>query len=88
MSCKEGSGFFANRACEYFPCHEGIDLEEFNCLFCFCPLYALGEGCGGDFCYTESGVKNCDRCSLPHMGEAGGAMVAEHFKDLADLASR
>ena len=38
--------FFQNRACEYFPCHETDDPEHFNCLFCYCPLYALGELCG------------------------------------------
>ena len=35
--------FFQNRECKYFPCHKGIDEEEFNCLFCYCPLYALGK---------------------------------------------
>ena len=34
--------FFSNRECEYFPCHKGADPENFNCLFCYCPLYALG----------------------------------------------
>ena len=45
---ENSSSFFANRACRYFPCHEGIPEEEFNCLFCYCPLYLLGERCGGD----------------------------------------
>ena len=35
--------FFQNRECEYFPCHKGADPETFNCLFCYCPLYALEE---------------------------------------------
>ena len=35
--------FMQNRACEYFPCHGGVPEEEFNCLFCWCPLYTLGE---------------------------------------------
>ena len=34
--------FFQNRDCEYFPCHAGADPETFSCLFCYCPLYALG----------------------------------------------
>lgn len=29
--------FFENKECRYFPCHK--NLEEFNCLFCYCPLY-------------------------------------------------
>ena len=35
--------FFSHRECEYFPCHKGADPERFNCLFCYCPLYLLGE---------------------------------------------
>ena len=44
--------FFQNTACEYFPCHETKFPERFNCLFCYCPLYALGKDCGGNFRYT------------------------------------
>lgn len=43
---KEGFDFFQNRACEYFPCHKGVADEDFNCLFCYCPLYLLGDECG------------------------------------------
>ena len=35
--------FFQNSECEYFPCHKGADPKTFSCLFCYCPLYALGE---------------------------------------------
>ncbi len=63
---ENSSSFFANRACRYFPCHEGIPEEEFNCLFCYCPLYLLGERCGGDFTYLKNGVKSCVRCRRPH----------------------
>ncbi len=78
--------FFAHRACEYFPCHEGVDTDSFNCLFCYCPLYALGPRCGGDFTYTEDGVKDCSACTLPHDGDAGGRLVAERFAELSELA--
>ena len=50
--------FFQNRECKYFPCHKGIDEEEFSCLFCYCPLYALGDQCGGNFTYMENGIKD------------------------------
>ena len=30
--------FFQNRDCEYFPCHATKHPEDFNCLFCYCPL--------------------------------------------------
>ncbi len=38
--------FFQNKECEYFPCHKGVKEEDFNCLFCYCPLYTLGKHCG------------------------------------------
>ena len=60
--------FFQHRSCEFFPCHEGVAEEDFNCLFCFCPLYGLGEDCGGDFVYDEaSGIKDCSSCAFPHI---------------------
>ena len=63
---KNSSRFFQNRDCEYFPCHEIEDIEDFNCLFCFCPLYYLGENCGGDFSVSKSGKKSCVNCARPH----------------------
>lgn len=65
---KHSHRFFRNDACEYFPCHTGIDPKAFNCLFCFCPLYFLPD-CGGDFA-LERGVKDCSTCTRPH--EPGG----------------
>ena len=61
--------FFQNRDCEYFPCHETKHPEDFNCLFCYCPRYALGRGCGGNFRYTENGIKDCSGCLFPHRRE-------------------
>ena len=58
--------FFQNRDCEFFPCHSCKDSEQFSCLFCYCPLYALGDQCGGNFRYTEQGIKDCSDCLLPH----------------------
>ena len=43
--------FFENKECKYFPCHEG--LEDFNCLFCYCPLYTK-EHCPGNPQYIEA----------------------------------
>ena len=37
-----------------------------NCLFCYCPLYALGDKCGGSFTYLENGIKDCSSCLKPH----------------------
>lgn len=61
----ENYKFTQNKKCEYFPCHKGIKEEEFNCLFCFCPLYMLKDKCGGNFKYTN-GVKDCSDCLAPH----------------------
>ena len=60
------SRFMSNRKCEYFPCHKTDDEDGFNCLFCYCPLYALGDRCGGRFRYTEDGIKDCSDCLIPH----------------------
>lgn len=78
---------FTNRECEYFPCHPGADPDRFNCLFCWCPLYALGEACGGDFTYTEQGVKDCSACLLPHRPENYDE-VCDRFDDIRALLER
>lgn len=67
--------FFCNRDCEYFPCHQGADPDDFNCLFCFCPLYSLGEACGGAFTRTKAGVKDCSACLFPHKRENYGRVL-------------
>ena len=82
-----GAGYFANRDCPCFPCHAGADPAAFNCLFCYCPLYALGESCGGDFRYTAKGIKDCSGCLFPHDPHHYAAMLAR-FPELAELAKR
>ena len=66
MEKKHSYDYFANRECPYFPCHEKASPEQFNCLFCYCPLYALGDRCGGKFTYLENGIKDCSGCVRPH----------------------
>ena len=79
--------FYCNRECECFPCHPTNDPENFNCLFCWCPLYALGEKCGGNYRYTEEGIKDCSRCPFPHIrGNYGKVM--DRFNEVARLAAR
>ena len=79
--------FFQNRECEYFPCHEGVEKEDFNCLFCYCPLYALGDRCGGRFCYTENGIKDCSACTRPHIRENYSSILSG-MKEIMDLAKK
>ena len=76
--------YFCHKKCEYFPCHAGADRENFNCLFCYCPLYALGERCGGDFVYNEKGIKDCTACLFPHKRENYGEIVSR-FSEIAEL---
>ena len=63
--------FFQNRECEYFPCHKVENSEDFNCLFCYCPLYGL-EHCPGNHKYIEVNgtmLKECTDCTFPHQAE-------------------
>ena len=77
--------FYQNRECEYFPCHKVQNDAEFNCLFCFCPLYALGSGCGGNCTYTEKGIKDCSACLIPH-NPNGYDYITDKFKEVAEIA--
>lgn len=61
--------FFQNKSCQYFPCHITTRPTDFNCLFCYCPLYALGKDCGGNFRILENGIKDCTDCLVPHQRE-------------------
>lgn len=72
--------FFQNTECEYFPCHKKIKEEQFNCLFCYCPLYALGSGCGGNPRFTENGIKDCTDCTLPHHADNYGHVIKQFSK--------
>ena len=79
--------YFQNRECEYFPCHKAANPENFNCLFCYCPLYALGDKCGGAFRYLEDGTKDCAGCLIPHRKENYGKILAR-YADIAELAKK
>ena len=84
------SEYFQNTGCEYFPCHKGVNTEDFSCMFCYCPLYSLGDQCGGNFTYTQSGVKDCSNCVRPHKKQNYGeivdklALVTELVKKLTE----
>ena len=78
----KGFSFFSNRNCEYFPCHAGADPEDFNCLFCYCPLYYLGDRCGGNYTYTQQGVKDCSKCLIPHIRGNYGYVVRKFEENM------
>ena len=69
--------FFSNTACSGFPCHQTKSPQYFNCKFCFCPLYAMGENCGGLFEMLENGVKSCLSCDFSHRPEHYEQMMAK-----------
>lgn len=79
--------FFQNKECEYFPCHAGADKESFSCLFCYCPLYCLGDQCGGQFTYLDNGIKDCSRCLKPHRRENYGKIM-EKMADVMEVARK
>lgn len=86
---EENYKFFSHKSCEYFPCHEignKFSEEDFNCLFCYCPLYALGDKCGGNFAYVND-IKDCSRCLIPHRRNAYDYIV-KNFGKLSNLAKR
>ena len=85
---REGSAkYFNNQSCQYYPCHKVDDGEDFNCLFCYCPLYALGEKCEGNFRYTEKGIKDCTNCMMPH-SEGGYEHVMEHIGQVTEMVRK
>ena len=77
--------YFENRECQYYPCHKG--MAEMNCLFCYCPLYALGENCGGNFRYTQKGIKDCTNCLRPHIRENYPEITAQ-MRDILELVRK
>ena len=84
---KNSSCFFQNTDCEHFPCHTGVAEEDFNCLFCYCPLYALGKQCGGQFFYTEKGIKSCKNCTFPHQRE-NYRQITARFPEIKEVVRR
>lgn len=71
--------FFQNRECKFFPCHEVQDEDDFNCLFCYCPLY-LDDNCIGSPEYIITGrgqrIKDCSSCLVVHSPEMYDKVIA------------
>lgn len=53
-----------NKACAYFPCHEGLE----DCTFCYCPFYPCGNSRLGKYVVANSGRKvwSCEDCGWIH----------------------
>lgn len=56
--------YYKNTSCQYLPCHKVKEGNDFNCMFCYCPLYLIND-CGGNY-VVNSGIKDCSNCFLPH----------------------
>ena len=79
--------FMQHRECEFFPCHATNHPEDFNCLFCYCPLYVLGDRCGGNFKYLGNGYKDCSGCMYPHNRGNYDAIMKRYGEILAAMAA-
>ena len=74
--------FFCHKACEWFPCHKTKNPEEFNCLFCYCPLIS-DINCGGQFTVLNNGWKDCSACMIPHTDYEYivSKLIQNHYKE-------
>ena len=86
-AASENFKFFSHTECEFFPCHKTQHPGEFNCLFCYCPLYALGDECGGNFTYTEDGIKDCSNCLIPHR-PGGYDHIMKYFGRIVEITKK
>lgn len=67
--------YFENKECQYFPCHKKDG--DFNCMFCYCPMYRL-EKCLGTPSYIDikgKTIKDCSNCTFPHEPENYDAIM-------------
>jgi Zn-finger protein len=80
--------FVQNRDCEFFPCHDQVEESEFNCLFCYCPLYGLKDQCGGNYVYLENGIKDCSHCKVPHIKNKGYNFIMKKVNDVIELGKK
>lgn len=66
---QNSSRYFKNDKCEYYPCHQRMESEEFNCLFCYCPMNCYDDCLGTpEYIKAASGqvIKDCSKCTYPH----------------------
>ena len=68
--------YFSNKSCQYYPCHNTKNSNEFNCLFCYCPLYRI-EDCGGNYTILKNGIKDCSNCMIPHSANGYNYIISK-----------
>ena len=72
--------YFENRECQYYPCHK--EMQNMNCLFCYCPLYSHKE-CPGEYRYIEldgKKIKECLDCTFPHEAANYDSVIQQLLK--------
>jgi len=81
---------YTNKECEFFPCHKGIKDEEFNCMFCYCPLYFIE--CPVNVPLLSNGLKDCMECTVTHRGKRAWIIVRKyldkHWEECSEDATR
>jgi len=82
----ENYKYFQHRECEFFPCPPDRHPGDFNCMFCYCPLYTLGDRCGGSFTFTADGKKNCKDCLFPHLRKNYDRLM-ERYPEIAAVVA-
>lgn len=45
----------------------------------------MGEECGGNFRYTERGIKDCSQCLIPHTKDVGYDHIQGKMMDVIDI---
>ncbi|MDM8534866.1 cysteine-rich small domain-containing protein [Clostridiaceae bacterium HSG29] len=73
--------YFEHKECEYFPCHT-YPHKDFNCLFCYCPLYPFKD-CGGNYEMLDK-IKDCSNCILPHRPENYNYIIDKLYEKMLD----
>ena len=63
--------YFNHQQCEYYPCHKGLEDKQFNCMFCYCPLYRVDCPGNPNYIVGQNGtkIKDCSSCVFPHIPE-------------------
>jgi len=72
--------FFSHKQCEFYPCHEGYNDKDMNCLWCYCPLQTKPSCPGirdGSAKFLSNGYKDCSNCTFPHDKENYNEMLKE-----------
>ncbi len=75
--------YFKNERCKYFPCHQGMEGEGFNCLFCYCPMNPYQDCLGTpNYLKCPNGTiqKDCSKCTFPHK--------PEHYERIMEFLKR